>query len=332
MLRVLFLSDTHLGFDLPVRPRTDDRRRGVDFFENTSRALDVAIAQGVDLVVHGGDVFHRSCPPPAVVDRAYELLLRPARAGIPTVVVAGNHERGRLPPSLLFHHQRLFVLDHPRTLFMRSAGVKLDVCGFGYHKNIAEVFPSLGACFAPPRAGPSVRLMVFHHAVEGATVGPHHFVFRDREDTINAHDLPVGFAAFLSGHIHRRQRLDMPHTGPVLYPGSVERTSTAELGEEKGFLVLTFVPDRAGGRLIDERFLPLPTRPLVSRPVPPGLSGDALRGWLDHTLSQLPPDAVVQLVPEGDIPGLSQLVRDVAPATMTVKARRPAWMTARAQS
>jgi hypothetical protein len=33
-VRVLLLADSHLGFDLPVRPRSNRRRRGHDFLAN----------------------------------------------------------------------------------------------------------------------------------------------------------------------------------------------------------------------------------------------------------------------------------------------------------
>jgi DNA-3-methyladenine glycosylase len=45
-VRILFLADTHLGFDLPERPRVDRRRRGPDFFANFVRALEPA--SGID--------------------------------------------------------------------------------------------------------------------------------------------------------------------------------------------------------------------------------------------------------------------------------------------
>ena len=31
-VRILFLADTHLGYDLPFRPRIKRRRRGPEFF------------------------------------------------------------------------------------------------------------------------------------------------------------------------------------------------------------------------------------------------------------------------------------------------------------
>ena len=53
-IRVLLLADTHLGFDQPVRPRVERRRRGPDFFANTRLALAPALRGEVDLVVHLG--------------------------------------------------------------------------------------------------------------------------------------------------------------------------------------------------------------------------------------------------------------------------------------
>ena len=40
LIRVLFVSDTHLGFDLPRRPRVTRRRRGPDFFANFEKAIE----------------------------------------------------------------------------------------------------------------------------------------------------------------------------------------------------------------------------------------------------------------------------------------------------
>ena len=52
LTRILFVSDTHLGFDLPRKPRIARRRRGPDFFDNFNRALEPARRREVDLVIH----------------------------------------------------------------------------------------------------------------------------------------------------------------------------------------------------------------------------------------------------------------------------------------
>ena len=52
-VRVLFLSDTHLGLDLPSRPRDERRRRGDDLFESFERAaayLEIPATLGLCLI------------------------------------------------------------------------------------------------------------------------------------------------------------------------------------------------------------------------------------------------------------------------------------------
>jgi hypothetical protein len=39
IIRILFLADTHLGFDLPSHPRIQRHRKGPEFFANFKRAL-----------------------------------------------------------------------------------------------------------------------------------------------------------------------------------------------------------------------------------------------------------------------------------------------------
>jgi DNA repair exonuclease SbcCD nuclease subunit len=60
LIRILLIADTHLGFDLPFRPRINRRRRGPDFFANFERALMPALQGDVHAVVHGGDVLYRN--------------------------------------------------------------------------------------------------------------------------------------------------------------------------------------------------------------------------------------------------------------------------------
>src|SRR5512144_187486 len=58
-VRVLFLSDTHLGLDLPSRPRVVRPRRGDELVESVEQARLPATSGEAELVVHGGDLFYR---------------------------------------------------------------------------------------------------------------------------------------------------------------------------------------------------------------------------------------------------------------------------------
>ena len=96
-LRLLLVSDTHLGFDLPSRPRVERLRRGPDFFACFARALEPALRGEADVVVHGGDLLYRSRVPASLVSLALRPLLQVADAGVPVILVPGNHERSAIP-------------------------------------------------------------------------------------------------------------------------------------------------------------------------------------------------------------------------------------------
>jgi DNA repair exonuclease SbcCD nuclease subunit len=81
-LRVLFFSDTHLGLDLPSRPRVERRRRGDDLFESFERALAPATRGEAGVVVHGGDLFYRSRIPAWLAERVFSRLAQLADQGL----------------------------------------------------------------------------------------------------------------------------------------------------------------------------------------------------------------------------------------------------------
>jgi exonuclease SbcD len=333
--RVLFLSDTHLGLDLPRRPRVTRRRRGSEFFAAFESALAPALRGETDLVVHGGDVFFRSRVPPGLVTRALAPLKAVADRGIPVCVVPGNHERSRIPHPLLVRHPRLFVFDRPRTLRVTVAGLSLALAGLPFVRHgVRERFAGLLESTGWRDAQADVRLLCLHQCVEGATVGPRGYVFRDADDVIRAGDLPGGFAAILCGHVHRHQVLGADLRGrrlaaPVLYAGSTERTSFAERDETKGFLQLDLEADGWGrGRLRRWGFHPLPTRPMVQLDVEAErLAGPHVGPALTSLLCRQHPDAVVRLrlhgrVPEGGWPVLrAAALRALVPPTMNVSVR-----------
>ena len=142
-MRILFLSDTHLGIDLPARPRVERRRRGEDFFRSFEAALAPARAGEVDVVVHGGDLHFRSRVPAWLAEAALAPLRAVASRGIPVLLVPGNHERSRLPYPLLALHERLHVFHAPRTIHLEAGGLRVAFAGLPYATGVRDRFPSL---------------------------------------------------------------------------------------------------------------------------------------------------------------------------------------------
>jgi exonuclease SbcD len=264
-MRLLFLSDTHLGFDLPRRPPRPGAgaarpRRGADFFATLEAALAPARRGEVDAVLHGGDLLYRSRVPAWLADAALAPLRQVAESGLPVLLVPGNHERGRMPYPLLALHPRLHLFDRPRTVALEAGGLRVAVSGFPYAQEVRARFPALLAEARRGAPEADLRLVVMHQCVEGATCGPGCFTFRGAPDVVRRADLPRDAAAVLCGHIHRHQVLtgDGP---PVVYAGSTERTSAAEAGEEKVALIV----ELDGGGLAGVRAIPMPERAVPER-------------------------------------------------------------------
>jgi len=328
--RILLLADTHLGFDFPFRPRVDRRRRGPDFFANFERALRPALAGEADLVVHGGDLFYRSKVPAALVEMALAPLVRVAESGVPVYIVPGNHERARLPMHLWTGHPNIHIFHEPVTFTLVTGGLDIALAGFPFSRQIGQAFSDLVDKTGYRRVPAAIHLLCLHQSVEGSKVGPSDFTFRPGPDVIRGTDIPGDFDAVLAGHIHRWQLLERdlngrPLPAPVVYPGSIERTSFAERNEEKGYCLIDIRPggDNTCPKL-DVTFVPLPARPMVSAILDAaGLDVEGLQDKIGAHLSALDPDAVVRLklVNGADemITAISAAgLRDLAPSTMNV--------------
>jgi len=96
MIKILHLSDVHLGSGFShgrLNPVTGLNTRFEDFVRSLSCCIDRAIAEPVDLVLFGGDAFPDATPPPVVQEAFANQFRRLVDAGIPTVLLVGNHDQ-----------------------------------------------------------------------------------------------------------------------------------------------------------------------------------------------------------------------------------------------
>jgi exonuclease SbcD len=334
MIRILLIADTHLGLDLPFRPRIERRRRGPDFFANFRRALLPALQAEVDAVVHSGDLLYRSKVPPQLVEMALEPLKRVADTGIPIYLVPGNHERSAIPYGHLAAHPNIYLFDCPRTFFLETEKGSLALAGFPFVRSgIRKEFLNRLAQTDCQHVKADTRVLCIHQSVDGATVGPGGFTFRYSPDVIRAADIPNGFSAVLAGHIHRFQVLTRDLKGkslnaPVFYPGSIERTSFAERNEKKGYLILEFETQGPSAAILQRwTFHELPARPMIRIQMhAAGMSGRQIQAWIQSRLFEIPQDSVAQIKVHGNLSEEALRVlsapslRALAPATMNINA------------
>jgi DNA repair exonuclease SbcCD nuclease subunit len=323
--RILLVADTHLGFDLAFKPKIQRRRRGDDFFRNFRQALKPALSNQVDLVVHGGDLLFRSKVPAKLVEMALAPLFEVADHGVDVYLVPGNHERSRIPYPLLAAHKRLHIFDRPKTFLHETESMTLSLSGFPSAGRRARMkFSSLLNETGWKDSPTHTHILCLHDAVEGATVGPSNYTFRNSPDTIRSRDIPPGLTAVLCGHIHRHQVLTKGLKTPVFYPGSVERTSYAEKDELKGYLIIEITPT---GSIANWSFKHLPARPMIKLTLPPNFTAQILQS----KLNSLDPNAIVRLEPQGRLSPKStrilsaQSLRTLAPSTMNVDVAGSWW-------
>jgi DNA repair exonuclease SbcCD nuclease subunit len=91
MPRLLHMADVHLGarhHDLGEAAATQRERQ----FDAFRRAIDLALAEKVDVVLVAGDLFDSNQQPRRSVERAAAEFGRLASAGIRTVVIPGTHD------------------------------------------------------------------------------------------------------------------------------------------------------------------------------------------------------------------------------------------------
>jgi DNA repair exonuclease SbcCD nuclease subunit len=334
MIRLLLVADTHLGFDLPFHPRVKRRRRGYDFFANFERALTPALRGEVNLVVHGGDLLYRSRVPSALVEMAMAPLVRVADNGIPIYIVPGNHERSKIPLHLWSAHPNIHIFDRPRTFRYEVNGTSVVLAGFPFARKVSANFRDLVKATQQTLEKGRLRLLCIHQTIEGAQVGPSNYTFRGGADVIKGSEIPADFDLVLAGHIHRAQTLTHDLKGlklsaPVVYPGSVERTSFAERNEDKGYIILTFDPaGNSQEQIIETEFFQLPARPMIKLELIYSSSEEPIAEQLRNRLENIDPNAVVRvdLIGQGIDTAQGSLtaarLREIAPSTMNIDLAR----------
>lgn len=293
-IRILHTADSHIGADLPLRPRINRPRRGDDLVQSFSKVLHVAAEQDVDLVIHCGDLFDTPRPSSRALVAATQPLLHLATQGIPIVIVPGNHERSAMPGALLLSHPNIHIVGRPCSLPFTLRGTTIAVSAFPcLRSGAAERFCAALDETQWTKARADLRILAVHQAFDSARCGPAGYRFRAGDDVVPRSLIPAAFDYVACGHVHRHQELAPLETdGPaVVYAGSPDRVSFAEIDEPKGCVLIT-----QGRTRLSHSFVPHDVRPMSIWPMDvTGMSKAALIEQASAIIMALPPDAIAQL-------------------------------------
>jgi DNA repair exonuclease SbcCD nuclease subunit len=259
----------------------------------------------------------------------YQSLLAFTNYGIPIYIIPGNHERSQLPLSLFLNHPLINVFNDPGTFNIQSKDAKITISGFPCERD--EIKSRFNAHLKKSgwyQVNAQIKLLCMHQVIEGASVGPKNYTFRAGEGVIPISYMPDDAQAILCGHIHRHQVLFKHQKGdklplPVIMAGSTERTSFAEMKEEKGFYHLVFRPGWDQQWHLERlKFIRLRTRPMVDITINPPRQAVDLEIQIRNKIRDLDKNAIIRFISDSyfnsDLvwPINSDRIRQILPETM----------------
>ncbi|WP_324756752.1 DNA double-strand break repair protein Mre11 [Haloarcula montana] len=219
MTRVIHTGDTHLGYQQYHVP---ERRQ--DFLAAFRQVVDDAIEDGVDAVVHAGDLFHDRRPSLTDIMGTLSVLEELDDADIPFLAVVGNHEAKRDAQWLdLYESLGLAIrLDDEPTVVGDTAFYGLDFVPRSQRDSLAYEF-------APHDADHAA--LVTHGLFQP-------FDYGDWDAEVVLTESSVAFDALLLGDNHAPGKQKVADAW-VTYCGSTERASASER-EDRGYNIVTF--------------------------------------------------------------------------------------------
>ncbi len=266
-MRLLHFADAHIDMANFGRhdPQTGLPVRVMDFLRSLDTIVDVAMTEKVDLVIFAGDAYKDRNPSPTYQREWGRRIMRLSRAGIPTLLLVGNHD---LSPALGRAHALdpfdtlavpfVTVLDQPRFLtpadlhglpvqvialpWITRSGLmaQLDLRGEKslvfeeLEKRLTELVQ-----FWLEGADPNLPIILTAHcSVQGAVYGGERTVMLGSDLVLPGslvRDPRLAYVAL--GHIHKPQDLNQGGQPPVIYPGSIERVDFGEAQDDKYFII-----------------------------------------------------------------------------------------------
>ncbi|OZC03084.1 metallophosphoesterase family protein [Rubricoccus marinus] len=280
-MKLLHCADIHLGYETHGRldPASGLNTRLLDFKRCFDFMVERAIAEDIDVFLFAGDAYRTADPTPTQQKLFAEALRPLAAAGIPIVMIVGNHDHpvsfGKASSVDIFGvlegHVEVFVTptfrgpsnpiqtkSGPLQLIalpwpIRSKILSREAYRRSTPHEIRGAIEEMYTTFVKQSArelDPAVPAIVAAHlTVQGAELsGSERSSLIAHEPTFTVGQLAQPGVDYVAlGHIHRFQdrNADAFARGegpPVIYSSSIERISFKEFDARKGFVLVDIEP------------------------------------------------------------------------------------------
>ncbi len=298
MIRIAHCADLQLdgraltAGTLDLDRETGLNRRLVDTAKCWEAFCAGAIDATVDLVIVAGDLFERPKPTPTEYGALLGPLDRVLDAGMPVVMIPGNHDlpmsakeadaleplRGRHDGLMIFSGPEVIrltlrsgqllqvaVLPYPRrsAIALQLADLTVPLSQFG--QRMIQALEAILDAFRAQLDPTLPSVLVAHPTVTGSAISEAQPQVPVEVPSIGAEAFR-GFTYSALGHIHKRQTFSnaspMDDRFPYFahYPGSMDRRDFGEEAEDKSWDLVTLSPSLKGWTVVSIEPQPLPAR------------------------------------------------------------------------
>jgi exonuclease SbcD len=290
MIKFIHTADIHFGMENygKIDPKTGIHTRLLDFSRALHFCIDRAIVEKVDLFLFSGDAYKTANPTPTHQRLLFQCFLRLFKAGIPIVIIVGNHDNplsfGKAHALELFGQLPLdgfHVMAQPATLIIETVNGPVQIVGIPWptranitltnnatFKSETELTEYISQSIATiiatlaEKLNPEIPAILAGHLTvsSGIFSGSEKRAIYGTDPVFMPSQLAIPpFDYVALGHLHRYQNLNLHGYPAVIYSGSIERVDFGERKEEKGFCLVTI---HEKGNTTHE-FIPTPTRPFI---------------------------------------------------------------------
>lgn len=254
-LRFAHIADTHLGYRAfsKTDPISGRNQRAVDIERAYETAISDILARNVQFVIHSGDVFHHTRPAYTAMRAFIRQTRRLEGAGLPVIVIGGNHDTPRLRTS----GSVFAVLSEVMPDVHFIAGYEDERVELAEHDLVITAVPH-GKLVDPeppfvfPEPGKR-NILVTHGLVSGVQLkGKQH---EPGEEAVSDALLDEEFDYIALGHYHVHDKVR--HN--AWYSGSTERMGFGDEEVNPGYAIVELGTGAAGAEVTH---IPLEARPM----------------------------------------------------------------------
>jgi len=320
MIRFIHTADVHFGVENygKIDTKTGIHTRLLDFKRSFDACIDTAIEEQVDFFLFAGDAYKTTTPTPTQQRLFVSSLMRLVEAGIPIVMVIGNHDNplsfGKAHSLDIFQHispEWCYIIDTPGHFTIETGHGPVQIVGIPWPTRTTLALktehisshPDEISSYISDTVGHVIQqyaqeldptlpaVLTAHITVSNGTYsGSEKQAIYGKDPVLLPSQLAISpFDYVALGHLHRHQNLN-PDGTPIVYSGSIERIDFGERTEDKGFCLVSI-----DNKATTYSFNQVPARPFYQIDIQLSSESDHTQQMLNALHAYDLTDAVVKI-------------------------------------